>query len=89
MECLSKIKTTKINQKMSNSQSIYVLLKLLIIVLVVGLLVGKALAYCYPLHTLPNEWMYAGIFVGIPTGLVISITIFLLSKINNHQSIKF
>lgn len=74
---------------MNNSQSIYVLLKLLIIVLVVGLFLGKALAYYYPLQTLPNEWMYASIFVGIPTGLVISITIFLLSKINNHQSIKF
>ncbi|MBC8753790.1 hypothetical protein H2O64_03860 [Kordia sp. YSTF-M3] len=74
---------------MNNSQSIYVLLKLLITVLVVGLFVGKILAYYYPLDSLPNEWMYAGIFVGIPTGIVISITIFLLLKINNHQSIQF
>ena len=64
------------------------LLKLLITVLVVGLFVGKITAYCYPLHSLPNEWMYAGIFVGLPTGLVLSITIFLLLKINHHLSQK-
>ena len=74
---------------MNTSQSIYMLLKLLITVLVIGLFVGKILAYYYPLYTLPNEWMYAGIFVGLPTGIVISIALFLLSKINNHQSIKF
>ncbi|QHI39060.1 hypothetical protein IMCC3317_44610 [Kordia antarctica] len=74
---------------MNNSQSIYTLLKLLITVLVVGLFVGKIAAYYYPLHSLPNEWIYAGIFVGLPTGIVISIAIFLLLKINNHQSITF
>jgi hypothetical protein len=73
---------------MSISQSIYKLLKLLITVLIVGLFIGKTSAYYYPLYSLPNEWMYASVFVGIPTGIVISIAIFLLLKINNHQSIK-
>jgi len=74
---------------MNTSQSIYVLLKLLITVLVVGLFVGNAIAYFYPLHSLPNEWIYASAFVGIPTTLVICITVFLLLKINNHQSLKY
>ncbi|WP_420572635.1 hypothetical protein [Kordia sp.] len=67
---------------MNSLQSIYVLLKLLIIVLIVGLLVGKIVAYYYPLQVLPNEWIYATLFVGVPTGLVISISIFLLSFIS-------
>ncbi len=73
---------------MNTSQSIYVLLKLLITVLVVGLFVGKIIAYFYPLYSLPNEWIYASAFVGIPTTLVIVIATFLLLKINNHQIIK-
>lgn len=74
---------------MNTSQSTYVLLKLLITVLVVGLFVGKIIAYLYPLHSLPNEWIYASAFVGIPTTLVIGIATFLLLKINNHQTIKY